>query len=678
MELSGKKVLVCNCEGTMALDGKALAKACGAAEPRINNQLCRAEIENFEQALSDGQPVLVACTQEAPYFTETLEKRNASVPISFTNIRERAGWSEAGEAALPKIAALLAEAALDVPGTGSVTLKSEGRVLVYGRDETAIEAAKQLSGRVDPTVLLKEPGEILPPRLSDVLIFRGTISAAQGHLGAFEVVVDDYAPARPSSRGLIAFEAPRDGVGLSCDLILDLTGDNSLFPAPEKRDGYFNPDAGAPALVQKALFEITDMVGEFEKPLYITYDGSICAHSRSQKVGCTNCLDVCPTSAIQSDGDTVAIDPFICAGCGGCASVCPTGAATYALPPGDTVFRRLRTLLGTYAGAGGSDPVLLVHDPRYGEEMITMIGRHGRGLPAYVLPFAVNEVTQVGLDFLSVAMAYGANRVVLLAGPEKRGELEGLGRQIGLAEAVLSGLGYGSGRIELLDEEDPLALAAHLWGLSAAQPIPAASFLPMGGKRSIFMLAFGHLHAQAPEPQAILPLPAGAPFGTVEVRVEGCTLCLACVGACPTGALIDNPDKPMLRFNEEACIQCGLCRATCPESVISLIPRLNFHEDARTPIVVKEEEPFHCIRCGKPFGTEGTIERMVERLAGHSMFVGNEKALERIKMCDDCRVTSVFEVEQPMAAAPRPRVRTTEDYLREREQGGREDEDEDD
>jgi ferredoxin len=61
----------------------------------------------------------------------------------------------------------------------------------------------------------------------------------------------------------------------------------------------------------------------------------------------------------------------------------------------------------------------------------------------------------------------------------------------------------------------------------------------------------------------------GAPFGAIELNVEGCTLCLACVSACPTGALSDNPERPMLRFTEDACVQCGLCKATCPEKVIT-------------------------------------------------------------------------------------------------------------
>ena len=46
--------------------------------------------------------------------------------------------------------------------------------------------------------------------------------------------------------------------------------------------------------------------------------------------------------------------------------------------------------------------------------------------------------------------------------------------------------------------------------------------------------------------------------------------------ACPTGALGDDPERPLLRFTEDACVQCGLCKATCPEKVITLKPQLDF------------------------------------------------------------------------------------------------------
>ncbi len=672
MDINGRKVFLCDCERTMTLDGKAIAKTCGTTAPDLQTQLCRSQLDNFRVAASTGEKLLVACTQEAPLFLEVAAEiaaaRQAEADIAFTNVRERAGWSDEGDDAAPKIAALLAEAALPITPASTVSMKSEGACLVYGRDETALDAAHQLSSRLDVTVLLDRPGEILPPRVMDVPVFRGHVAAAKGHLGAFEIVVDDYAAARVSSRGALTFELPRNGASSRCDLILDLTGGAPLFPAPEKRDGYVRPDPKNPAAVQRALFDLVELVGEFDKPRYIRFEADLCAHARSRKTGCTRCLDVCPTSAIRPAGDHVAIDPHVCAGCGACHSVCPTGAASYALPSSIDLLTRLRTLLATYHAAGGKQPVLLVHDNRHGEELVAVMARLGRGLPASVLPFAVNEVTQAGLEFLAAAFAYGAARMLILVPPGKATELDALAGQVGLMETVLSGLGFGSGRIEVLREQDPAAIEAMLYGLPSVEPPAAGTFLPLGGKRTLIRLALGHLGDVAPTPVEILPLAAGAPFGAVAVDAEGCTLCLACVGACPTGALQDNPEKPQLRFQEDACIQCGLCKNTCPEQVITLVPQLSFADSARDGRVLKEEEPFCCVRCGKPFGTKGSVERILAKLGEkHSMFA-SKVAAERIKMCNDCRVIAQFESgDDPFAGAPRPLTRTTDDDLRERE-----------
>ena len=673
MEMRGKRVLVCDCESTMPLEEGVLTRACqavgAAGKAELNTQLCRAQLGTFQRAILGDQPVVVACTQEAPLFREIAAEDNPAAELWFVNIREAAGWSDEAKAATPKIAALLAAAAVETEPAPLVALSSQGVCLVYGRDEQAIEAGRQLAGRLDVTVLLSRPGEVVPPQVMDVPVFKGTIVQAKGHLGGFGVTVNDYAPALPSGRSALAFDVAKNNAFSECDLILDLSGGQPLFPAAEKRDGYLRPDPGDPAAVQRALFDIADLVGEFDKPRYVKYRPEICAHSRSRKTGCTRCLDVCPTGAITSAGDVVSIDPLVCAGCGSCASVCPTGAATYQFPATESVFERLRTLLGAYRDAGGKHATLLLHDGKHGSEMIGALARFGRGLPAQVLPFPLNEVTQVGIDFLAAAFAYGAGQVVFLADPKKRDELGGLAGQIGLAESVLSGLGYGAGRLHLLDDADPEAVEAALYGLAApAVAIAAGNFLPVGGKRSRAFLALRHLHEKAPEPVDLLALAPGAPFGRITVDTAGCTLCLACVSACPTGALLDDENRPWLGFREDACVQCGLCRATCPEKVIALEPRLNFTNAAMSAVTLNEDEPFECIRCGKPFGVRKSIERIADQLAGkHSMFRESAQ-IDRIKMCEDCRITDQFASgNNPFQHGTRPVMRTTDDDLRERE-----------
>jgi ferredoxin len=651
----------------MSPDAGAVARCHRGAKVVSGRELCRAEMERARTSLAEGTPVTIACTQEAPLFRELAGEQG---DVTFVNIRETAGWSREGSKAGAKIAALLAAAAEPMPESALVSLDSEGVVLVYGRDEQAIEAGKLLENRLDVTVLLTRPGDVAPPLVTDFPVVKGTIRSAQGRLGAFELVVDDYAVPLPSSRASLAFATSREGAVSHCDIILDLSGGPALFPAADLRDGYVRADPGDPAALLRAVLKAGDLVGTFDKPRYITFNEHLCAHSRSRIVGCHRCLDLCPTGAITPAGNHVAIDPLICAGCGQCAAACPTGAASYALPPTDALLRKLRTLLTTYEQAGGTQPIVLLHDQDHGTPLIAALARHGDGLPANVLPVVVNELTQVGLEAIAAAFAYGATALRFVTRARPRHDMTGLTRTLTLAEQILSGLGFGSGRAGTIETDDPEALGDALRAIQPAQPVShAATFQPVGAKRDVLRLALRELHHVAPAPVDVVPLAAEAPFGAIEVNVEGCTLCLACVSACPTGALVDDPDRPMLRFIEDACVQCGLCKATCPEKVISLKPQLDFRAATATARVLKEEEPFCCIRCAKPFGVKSTIERVIAKLEGkHWMFKGQAQRLDVLKMCEDCRVIAVTEENlDPYGVPARPAPKTTEDYLRERE-----------
>ena len=662
-------ILICSCEDTMPLDGAAVKRGCRGANVLTARQLCRAELEKFRAAAAGEAPLIVGCTQEAPLFSELAQAGSAD--ISYVNIRETAGWSKDADAAGPKMAALLAAAAEPAPDISFVSFNSEGVILIYGRDEQAIEAGNLLKDHLDVTVLIRPPAEVAPPRVTDFPVVKGAIRSATGHLGAFELTVDGYAQPAPSSRGTLSFAAPRDGAVSRCDLMLDISGGAPLFTASDLRDGYLRADPADPAAVLKAVLRARDLVGSFDKPRYVAFTADLCAHSRSNIVGCTRCLDLCPTGAIAPAGDHVAIDPYVCAGCGQCAAVCPTGAAAYALPPADALMRKLRALLTAYREAGGRRPLILIHDDAHGVPLIDALARFGDGLPANVLPVAVNEVTQVGLEVIAAAFAYGASAVRFLLRAKPRHDIAGLAKTLALAEPILLGLGFGNRRVATIETDDPDALGEALRAIESGESAPRpASFLPVGDKRDVMRLALRELQRAAPAPVDVVALPQGAPFGAVEINVEGCTLCLACVSACPTGALGDNPERPTLRFAEDACVQCGLCKATCPEKVITLKPQLDFRAATATARVLKQEEPFHCIRCNKPFGVKSTIERVAAKLEGkHWMFQNSAQRLEVIKMCEDCRVVAITEQQfDPYGAPPRPKARTTEDYLREREE----------
>jgi ferredoxin len=238
------------------------------------------------------------------------------------------------------------------------------------------------------------------------------------------------------------------------------------------------------------------------------------------------------------------------------------------------------------------------------------------------------------LEAVAAVFAYGASALRFLLRAKPRHDIAGLTQTVALAEPILTGLGFGGGRVAAIETDDPDALGEALRAIAVLEPAPRpASFSAVGGKRDVMRLALRELQRAAPEPVDVVALPEGAPFGSVEIDVEGCTLCLSCVSACPTGALSADSERPMLRFAEDACVQCGLCKATCPEKVITLKPQLDFRAATASARVLKEEEPFQCVRCGKPFGVKSTIERVAAKLGGkHWMFKDSASRLDVIKM----------------------------------------------
>lgn len=608
---------------------------------RPASQLCRAQLDNFRAALGEFAKVTVACTQESAVFSEVAEQEGHTGNLRFANIRETAGWSEDGANASPKMAALLAMAEQEVTPFEVVSMESDGIALILGRDQVALDAATALADTLDLTVLLLPGSDVIPPRRTTWPVLQGRVGRAKGHLGAYELTIDDYAIPDPSSRRKLEFGPARSGATSRADLVIDLTGQKPLFH--ESRPGYLRADPADAVAVAKLVAQGAEMVGTFDKPKFINFTPDLCAHSRNTKIGCTRCLDLCPTGAILPAGDTVAIDPNICAGCGQCAAACPTGAAAYALPVVDNIVHRLRAGISAYHGAGAkAAPVILIHDEEHGAALIDASARFGRGLPAHVIPLGVNEPTQIGPEVVAAALAYGAFEVCVLTPARPTHPLDGLEATRALVQGIAAECGRDSA-MRLLQIDDPDLLDAALWHKPAPLQARRASFLPPEDKRGLLVMAVEEMIRTAPAPQDEIALPKGAPFGAVVLNSDACTLCLACVGACPASALSDNPDQPMLRFTESACVQCGICATTCPESAITLEPRIALDAWAAPRKVLKEEEPFACTSCGKPFGTKSSIDRVIAKLETHWMFTG-EKGRDRMRllsMCDDCRTREV-------------------------------------
>ncbi len=748
------KTLVCDCNHSMPLDFAELSAALGE-KLTPHSQLCRREIAQFQHAAQDEAPLLVACTQESRLFTEVAAQTEGAPPldvrpIRFVNIRETAGWSRQAAEAGPKIAALLAAAARPEPEpvpTASYT--SQGRCLVLG-DVASLQLARGLLADsltltlLDTGVAAGKAAAAALPLQRDQLVHAGRLITLRGWLGAFEAIWESTNPIDLDlcTRCNACLRAcPEDAIGLdyqidlsrctshrdcvrACggigaidfdrapqrhvetfDLVLDLQP-LAAIRLHQPPQGYYAPGTDPLALV-RAVAELREHQGQFEKPRFFHYDPKLCAHSRNSLLGCNACVEVCSAQAISSRArlradqsrpslpaagpvqglepssasgqrspgaksflNQIEVEPHLCVGCGACTTVCPSGALTYAWPRATDLGARLRTLLGTAQRAGLKRPTLLLHSQEQGAQLLGELGRLAasrrelQGMPAHVLPVALWHVASVGLELWLAAAAWGAAEILVLStGDEAPAYVDALRAQLALGQTLLHGMGYTGARLALLQTADATELDALLARPRPAGMVPTAmaGFAALAHKRATLDLALDHLLRHAPlqavaqgETAIALPHGAGAPLGSIHVDTARCTLCLSCVGACPAGALLDNPQTPQLRFVEKNCVQCGLCLKTCPEDAIRLEPRLQWGPQRSEPRTLHQAQPWRCVRCGKPFGTVQAIEQVLARLSGHPAFAG--AAAERLKMCGDCRVIDMHGgagTVPPAVTAPR-------------------------
>ncbi len=551
-----------------------------------------------------------------------LEANGWSVPDQPINSQSRISLDA-------KIAALMALGALPpFAPVASVSYQSSGRLLVIADDAgRATAAIAGLDATLTMAVLWTSSAPA--PKSAETEIVTGKLVSLRGYLGAFELVFEEQV-------GNVAQTAP-------FDLVLDLRI-QPMFGMHQPPQGYFH--AVNDATLAKALAELPDMIGEFEKPKFFAYKESICAHSRSKKTGCNKCIDICSAAAISSAGDIVKIDPHLCMGCGACATVCPSGAMSYQYPLMADRGAQLKTLLNSYriaAKGQGVAPVVLFHNATDGRDAIIALAKTNSGLPVNMLPLETWHVASTGVDILLGAIAYGAGHVaVLAAGSEAPQYIDALKAEMALGETILHALGFAGSHFSILAARDGVISGLTLQNIAPGETVPVpAGFNLSNDKRGTLEFVIEHFmrHAKLKPEQIVLP--AGSMYGTLNVDKQKCTMCMACAGACPESALMDGGDKPQLKFLERNCVQCGLCETTCPENAISLVSRLLLTDARKTEVVLNAAEPFDCISCGKALGTKQMIDNMLGKLAGHSMFQGEGK-LKRLQMCADCRVVDMM------------------------------------
>ncbi|EKO3416801.1 4Fe-4S binding protein [Vibrio fluvialis] len=519
----------------------------------------------------------------------------------------------------------------------TVSYESGGHTLILGPTSLIERTALQLSQMASVT-LLSIDGE---QGTHDKLYFADTVEIS-GFLGAFKVTVENHG---------LNINLANAAIDHDCfDIVLDMSLNgvmNEEVPVP----GYFPVGRGFPKL-SDALEEIPELMGTFDKPKYFRLDTDLCAHSSRGVKGCERCVDACPAGALSSEGSDktghrIQINPYLCQGVGTCATSCPTEAIHYALPNPTDTQKFIERLLNNYHQAGGEKPIVLICSSRHEQYNLMAL----RVLPENVIPVTVEELPSVGIDTWFAALVNGATQVLFAASRHMPPTiLRILNQEVSMAQSFLAHLGIRKETIDILYLESLREAAPTL----CDEPLGLNLGELEGKKRDRLYVALDALAtARGTEPSA-QPLAATAPYGAIECSTTDCTLCMSCVAVCPTRALHHEGDSPSLKFIEQDCVQCGLCVKACPEKALTAVQQLNWNAAQRQSVVtLHQEEPAKCLRCHKPFAPQSMITMLQNKLRGHSHF-SDQASLDRIAMCEDCRVVDVFE---SMASDPEKQLR---------------------
>ena len=312
-----------------------------------------------------------------------------------------------------------------------------------------------------------------------------------------------------------------------------------------------------------------------------------------------------------------------------------------------------------------------MHDDAHGVPLIDALARHGDGLPANVLPVAVNEITQVGLETIAAAFAYGAAAVRLLMRAKPRHDVPACSARWRSPSRSSPASASAAGAPRLIETDDPDALGETLRAIEPPTGARPASFLPAGGKRDVLRLALRELHLAARSRST------SCRCRRARRSARSRSMSRAARSASPAFRL---PDRRARRRSRaaDAALRRGRLRAMRP--VPGDLPREGDHARPAARLPRRDRAgaraqagravPLHPLQQAVRHPEHDRARRSPSSKASTGCTrAGDRRRMDIIRMCEDCRVIAASEQDfDPYGAPPRPPPRTTEDYLREREE----------
>lgn len=372
------------------------------------------------------------------------------------------------------------------------------------------------------------------------------------------------------------------------------------------------------------LAEIESLIGEFTFDRSILYFEEKCQYHHRNKTSysyCRSCVDVCPNMSISSDEykRELIFSDIDCITCGKCVGVCPSGA----MQKTSASLYGINKALKLY-----KDKMVVLLGSEYVENDVDLFGDFFKKHD--IFPFVVPNINMLNEVYLLSILQESSRRCLIIGSAsqileESISYINSVYEKIFNIKAVYYATSINDVDMEIVDKS-PIA--------SYNYDVDEREFSrEIFANRLKFFIKdndFGVL----PNTEMIL-------YTNLRINDDACTLCMSCVEACNTNALISSKDNFSLLFNPSICTACGFCVDLCPEKVISM-PLMGYElNNSFFDYTVKaSDKAFACVECGKIFASAKSIEKVKSLM--QPIFANDATKMKTILCCSDCKVKVMF------------------------------------
>ncbi|MCH5312971.1 MAG: 4Fe-4S binding protein [Helicobacter sp.] len=334
---------------------------------------------------------------------------------------------------------------------------------------------------------------------------------------------------------------------------------------------------------------------------------------------CGHCVDICPTMGISSNAKSTLLElsAIDCIACGKCVSVCPTGSLEREGDGFISFTERARLYKGFI-------PLIVAQKDIEKIDFVNDFQQLRKHNPL-ILPFILQGPNMLNITYL-LSLLQECSAPIILYSP--------------LGEHIFKDIESLNTIYERIFAKVAIYDFATLQAPNTLQPIAHTHYIytptENESSKNIFSERLHFWVKQESYGEVALRNCA-----TLKIDSKHCTLCLSCVEACNTNALMNNNASFELLYKPSLCTDCGYCVASCAENVLHLQSHtFNLAAQSFEYNVIASDEPFRCVECNKIFATQKSIEKIKQILA--PAFSADSSKLRSLECCADCKVKVMF------------------------------------